>query len=65
MWNRYGDVLEAEGGPEYRNRVFEYVDKEDSPRSVDYQLDLLKKVGFRQVELLHKSSCFAAFCGVK
>jgi hypothetical protein len=26
-----------------------------------YQLDLLRKVGFRQVEVLHKTSVFSAF----
>ncbi len=26
-----------------------------------YQLDLLRKVGFRQVEILRKTSVFAAF----
>ena len=28
-------------------------------------LDLLHKVGFRQVEILHKNSCFAAFGAIK
>ncbi|MEM7336054.1 MAG: class I SAM-dependent methyltransferase, partial [Chloroflexota bacterium] len=30
-----------------------------------YQLDLLKQVGFSQVELLHKNSAFAAFGAIK
>ena len=30
-----------------------------------FQLDLLRTVGFGQVELLHKNSCFAAFGGIK
>lgn len=65
MWDRYGDYLESIGGPEYREKVFEYIDREDSPRPVTYQLELLKKVGFDRVELLHKTSCFAAFGAVK
>lgn len=65
MWNRYGDYLVELGDEAYRDRVFEYVDREDSPRPVTYQLDLLRKVGFQQVELLHKNSCFAAFGAVK
>jgi len=65
MWNRYGDYLESLGGIEYREKVFSYIKKEDSPRPVTYQLDLLRKVGFRRVELLHKNSCFAAFGAVK
>ncbi len=50
---------------EYQKQVFAYIDKEDSPMPVTFQLDLLKKVGFSQVELLHKNSCFAAFGAVK
>lgn len=65
MWARYGAYLSALGGEEYRDRVFAYIEREDSPRSVGYQLDLLRRVGFSQVELLHKNSCFAAFGAVK
>lgn len=65
MWKRYGEYLSDTGGDDYRDKVFEYIDKEDSPRPVTYQLDLLKKVGFDYVELLHKNSCFAAFGAVK
>ena len=61
MWSRYGDYLEGLGGGEYREKVFDYIPKEDSPRSVTYQLELLRRVGFAHVELLHKNSCFAAF----
>ncbi|TWU39520.1 hypothetical protein Poly41_23750 [Novipirellula artificiosorum] len=65
MWSRYGDYLEGLGGVEYRQKVFEYIDREDSPRPVTYQIDLLRRVGFAHVELLHKNSCFAAFGGWK
>jgi tRNA (cmo5U34)-methyltransferase len=65
MWNRYGDYLESIGGVEYRKEVFAYIEKEDSPRPVTYQLDLLKKSGFERVEILHKNSCFAAFGAIK
>jgi tRNA (cmo5U34)-methyltransferase len=65
MWRRYGDYLSALGGEAYRDQVFATIDKEDSPRPVTYQLDLLRRVGFRQVELLHKNSCFAAFGALK
>lgn len=61
----YSDYLENLGGPEYRQKVLEYVAHEDTPRSVNYQLGLLSKVGFRQVEVLHKNSLFAAFGGIK
>lgn len=65
MWERYGEYLRGVGGEEYRGKVFDYIEKEDSPRSVTYQLGLLRKVGFAQVEILHKNSCFAAFGALK
>ena len=65
MWRRYGRYLSSIGGESYRDKVFDYIDKEDSPRPVTYQLELLRKSGFSQVELLHKNSCFAAFGAVK
>lgn len=64
-WERYGQYLEEVGGANYRTNVMNYIAKEDSPRSVTYQLDLMKRVGFRQVEVLHKNMCFAAFGGLK
>lgn len=64
-WERYGDYLESIGGVEYRQKVLDYIEKEDSPRSMNYQLDLMKKVGFRKVEILHKNMCFGAFGGIK
>ncbi len=65
MWERYGEYLCSLGGADYRTKVFEYIDKEDSPKPVTYQLDLLRKVGFRHIDLLHKNSCFAAFGATK
>ncbi|MEO8774209.1 MAG: class I SAM-dependent methyltransferase [Gelidibacter sp.] len=64
-WERYGDYLEGLGGKEYRQNVLDYVAKEDSPRSMNYQLDLMKQVGFSKVEILHKNMCFGAFGGIK
>ena len=65
MWQRYGDYLTDLDDEAYKTKVFDYIEKEDSPRPVTYQLDLLRKVGFEQVELLHKNSCFAAFGAIK
>ncbi|MGF7077975.1 class I SAM-dependent methyltransferase [Mucilaginibacter sp. UYCu711] len=62
---RYSDYLDTLGGPEYRQKVLDYVAHEDTPRSVNYQMALLKKVGFTDVEILHKNSYFAAFGGIK
>jgi len=64
-WQIYGEYLEGIGGAEYRKNVFDYIAKEDTPRSMNYQLDLMKKVGFKSVEILHKNMCFGAFGGIK
>ena len=61
----YARYLEELGGDAYRDKVFGYIEDEDTPRSLEYQLDLLKRVGFARVEVLHKKYCFAAFGGVK
>ena len=64
-WERYGDYLEGLKGKKYREDVLAYVAKEDSPRSINYQLDLMKKVGFKNTEILHKNMCFGVFGGIK
>ena len=61
MWQRYGEYLAAFKGDAYREQVFAYIAQEDTPRPLLFQIDLLRQVGFREVELLHKNSCFAAF----
>ncbi|HEX8524305.1 MAG TPA: methyltransferase domain-containing protein [Tepidisphaeraceae bacterium] len=65
MWQRYGDYLANLKNEPYRDAVFAYIDQEDTPRPLTDQLDLLKQVGFKQVDVLHKNSCFAAFGAVK
>jgi tRNA (cmo5U34)-methyltransferase len=65
MWQRYGEYLTALKGPAYRDQVFAYVEAEDTPRPLAWQLGLLARTGFRHVEVLHKNACFAAFGAVK
>lgn len=65
MWDRYGEYLAGLKGDNYRRHVFEYIAYEDTPRPLLWQLDLLRAVGFSQVDLLHKSNCFAAFGAVR
>ena len=65
MWSRYGDYLSNLKDDAYRDAVFAYVAKEDTPRSIMFQIDLLRRVGFEHVEILHKNSVFAAFGAVK
>lgn len=61
MWDRYGDYLADLGGPDYRDKVFAYIDKEDTPRSLPYQLNLCREVGFKSWEVLHRNSVFACY----
>ncbi len=65
MWARYGEYLTALKDESYREQVFGYIDQEDTPRPLMFQVDLLREVGFGQVEILHKNSVFAAFGGLK
>jgi len=62
---RYGEYLVGLKDEAYRDHVFEYIEKEDTPQSLTFQIDLLHKVGFSRVEVLHKNVCFAAFGAVK
>jgi tRNA (cmo5U34)-methyltransferase len=48
-----------------RDRVFGYIDQENTPRPLLYQLHVLKEVRFKTVEILHKNSVFAAFGAIK
>ncbi|HEY5814616.1 MAG TPA: class I SAM-dependent methyltransferase [Terrimicrobiaceae bacterium] len=65
MWKRYGDYLVSLGGEEYRSRVLDYIDKEDSPRSLPFQIELLKQSGFSSYDVLHRHSVFACYLGQK
>jgi len=61
MWRRYGEYLEGFRGTAYREQVFGYIEQEDTPRPLTWQLERLRRAGFGSVEVLHKNSCFAAF----
>jgi tRNA (cmo5U34)-methyltransferase len=65
MRQHYGEYLTGLKDEAYRDHVFAYVEKEDTPRPLLFQLDMLRLVGFSQVEVLHKNVCFAAFGAVK
>jgi tRNA (cmo5U34)-methyltransferase len=65
MRRHYGEYLTGLKDEAYRDHVFAYVEKEDTPRPLLFQLDLLRQVGFAQIEVLHKNVCFAAFGAVK
>lgn len=62
---RFGRYLSSLKNDAYRDQVFAYIEKEDSPRPLLYQIRLLEKVGFINAEILHKHLCFASFGAVK
>ncbi len=62
---RYGNYLAGLKDEAYRDNVFAYIEKEDTPHSLNDQMKLLEKVGFRSVEVLHKHLCFASFGAIK
>ena len=65
MFEMYSNYLNRVGGEKFYQDVLDKIEKEDTPRSLDYQLDLMKKVGFSTVEVLHKNMCFAVFGAIK
>jgi tRNA (cmo5U34)-methyltransferase len=65
MQRKYGEYLTQFKDAAYRDHVFAYVEKEDTPRPLVFQLNLLRGVGFGQIDVLHKNICFAAYGAVK
>jgi len=65
MRERYGDYLTELEDEAFRDHVFDYIEKEDSPRPLTFQLDMLRQVGFAATTVLHRNTCFAAFGAVK
>ena len=67
--SRWGEYLVAlkgggEPGEAYRDAVFDYVAREDSPRPLVEQLDRLRAAGFTAVDVLQANQNFAAYGGV-
>jgi tRNA (cmo5U34)-methyltransferase len=65
MFARYGEYLIQAKGEAFRDLVFAEIAEQDSPRSLNFQIDLLRKVGFSTVDVLHKNACFATFGAFK
>ena len=65
QWDRYSAYLTAFKSESYREQVFAYIAKEDTPRPLLWQCALLERVGFSRVDILHKNGPFAAFGAVK
>ena len=65
MQQQYRDHLRSIGGEAMVEKVLAYIDKEDSPRPLAWQLDLLREAGFARIDVLHKNGPFAAYGAVK
>lgn len=62
---RYGDYLTVLGGTGVPRQGAGLRGAGGFSRPLNYQLDLMREVGFREVEILHKNVCFAAYGGVR
>ena len=65
MSDRYGEYLRSLPARSGSRSCFGLIEREDTPRSVAFQLDLLNRVGFKTVDVLHKNSCCAVFLALK
>jgi len=65
MKERWGAYLTDFRDEAYRDAVFAYTEKEDTPRPLMFQIDALREVGFENVEVLHKNADFVAFGAMK
>lgn len=65
MWERYGEYLVQCKDEQYRDQIFGFIAQEDTPRPLMFQIDMLRAVGFQDVEILHKNSVYAAFGAIK
>ncbi|GAA5220026.1 class I SAM-dependent methyltransferase [Membranihabitans marinus] len=65
IWNQYGEYLIDLGGESYKDDVLAYIDKEDSPRSLNFQMKTLYNAGFSTIDILHKNLCFGAYVAIK
>ncbi len=65
MWRRWGDYLVGQQDEAYRDKVMAYVLAEDTPRPLGYQMQLMQRVGFTDIDVLLKRSRFASFGGLR
>lgn len=61
MWDYYRAFLVETLGEPAAQGVFRVLDTEDSPRGLMWQIRLLERCGFSDVEIVHKHAAFAAF----
>jgi tRNA (cmo5U34)-methyltransferase len=61
MLNGWVSMLQRQVSSEEVDMYLDRYESEDTPRTLSYQLDLLKQIGFQQTFVLHKHFNFAAF----
>lgn len=64
MFNGWAAHLKQNFPDEYQVYLGKY-ESEDTPQTLDYQLDLMRDVGFAKTSVLHRHFNFATFVGVK
>ncbi|MCQ2374623.1 MAG: class I SAM-dependent methyltransferase [Salinivirgaceae bacterium] len=64
MYNGWAAHLKKNFPDEYQVYLGKY-ESEDTPQTLDYQLSLMRKVGFVKTAILHRHFNFATFVGVK
>jgi tRNA (cmo5U34)-methyltransferase len=63
IFQRYGRYLVDLKDEAFRDKVFDYIEEEDTPRPLVWQLDQLRAAGFGETDVLHVNTGFAAFGG--
>ena len=61
MLDGWLSILQKQITPEEMEMYMKRYESEDTPRTLSYQLDLMKQVGFSETMVLHKHFNFAAF----
>ena len=61
MMDGWLSILQKQITPEEIEMYMGRYESEDTPRTLSYQLDLMKQVGFSETMVLHKHFNFAAF----
>ena len=62
---RYESFLRETLGEAEAERILRSIAESDTPSTIEYQFELLRKLGFRELGLLHKNLLFAAYYAVK
>lgn len=65
MLSGWLSILKKQVSEEEVNTYMNRYESEDTPQTLNYQLDLMKDIGFSKTILLHKHFNFVAFGGIK